>query len=1463
MATPAAVLNILLTANTAQANAALAKTQAQLTATSRTASATSATMKKAMGGIVVAAGAAAYGLYKIGEEFDDAYDKIRVGTGATGKELKKLETSFKNVVQDVPASFEDASTAIADLNTRMGLSGKPLERMTKQVTELSRITKTDVSGNVESISKAFVDWEVKTKDMGKTLDGFFRISQESGASVDELTEAVQKFGSPLRQLGFDLDEAASMWATFVRAGVNTQTMVPGLKLALAALNAPTDDLRAKMEDLGIAIGKPEKGIQQVFDLLGNKSTLSQIDKTTLAMEVFGKRAGADMAEAIKQGRFEVEDMLKTFRNGNDTIRKAGRDTMDLGEQWQQFTNILKVRLQPVAEDVFKGLGDLMKDVTKAFKADGWEGVFDLLLEKLNDALPKIQDVALKIGGKLAEGIVKGFQQAPVLTTLFVGGAMLKMFGGGSAIGSAGKVLGRKFGGGFGAGLVLTGVAAFAQLYAEGKRTLEGHGSKSLSEMFEGEFGNIGVAIRKAIKQDDLAGLLEIQELLDGMRASAVNSGERVPKELKGVIEAADDARQKMGHDLGQIIDKFDDFTGGSGKMEDRYDKTVDRMNKQTTVLSKGFGLFGNSTAKDMDKAGDATRDLGKRGSKNFDGMRKVVDNLEGAWSKGLDLIGGNTKNLLSKLKVNFNYDIAKGGKSNPIDKGASFLQRGGPINMGAPSGDTVPAMLERGEYVLNRNAVKALGKDKLDAINFGAAKRFQVGGMAGLQPGISRLAQWAGDRYGLRISSGLRSGAAGASWHNTGEAVDLVPPSMGATEGIFRAFKSQLEELFYDPWGGYDSGQMIGAIGGHMDHIHAAILGAGTGGPMSQKLKRMLLTGPDGPLQTGGQKALDMARSAANKFLAKHSMSAHGDIGIANVSGPLQAVAQRMIEQTWGGDQWPAFNELVTRESGWDPSAVNPSSGAAGLAQALPPSKYPPGAWPYTGKSSAVKQLEWMISYISGRYGTPSAALSFHDANNWYREGGIVGMQSGGSVDHIQDLYGKLAHADSAKRRKKIENRIKREQRDLKKAQGHRLHKKLGRIKDNEAMSGITAEVNKRQEAVDVLTDYIGRIETQHGFTQLRDVSAILEEAGIDPNVELGTLTKDQQDALTNAVNSDVAVEKGEINAEIALNYKKLVALFELRSQLIAGIEEAKERIAKALQQMEQAANAEEQARKDARKLEHSIGGLQKNLENLREKDPPARGKHESKDAYDKRIKRWRQEHQDKAVTISDRIAKQRFALSQAKVSEASARRIGETAKTSRDNLSSTSSGYLDSLNTIQGLGSPMGLNVAGAPMGAFGGEIFAVQAQLKSLGATSIKAPTLDFTPPDIPDADIPDTPGSSDSELTALKLAEALDTIRRLNVGITQNGVFQGAFATGGVVPGKGFALVGERGPELMAVNGGERVYSNSDTRSMLSPEVRVVIEDNRTRVLVDGKEVEAIVDRKLNTVARSRSYAGAGRL
>jgi hypothetical protein len=75
---------------------------------------------------------------------------------------------------------------------------------------------------------------------------------------------------------------------------------------------------------------------------------------------------------------------------------------------------------------------------------------------------------------------------------------------------------------------------------------------------------------------------------------------------------------------------------------------------------------------------------------------------------------------------------------------------------------------------------------------------------------------------------------------------------------------------------------------------------------------------------------------------------------------------------------WEDAADLQSYENGFDPMAINKTSGACGLSQALPCTKLP-------CELGDIKcDLKWQKDYISGRYGTVTMALQFHHINNWY-----------------------------------------------------------------------------------------------------------------------------------------------------------------------------------------------------------------------------------------------------------------------------------------------------------------------------------------------------------------------------------------------------------------------------------------------------------------------------------------------
>ncbi|MCD7439532.1 transglycosylase SLT domain-containing protein [Streptomyces lincolnensis] len=96
-------------------------------------------------------------------------------------------------------------------------------------------------------------------------------------------------------------------------------------------------------------------------------------------------------------------------------------------------------------------------------------------------------------------------------------------------------------------------------------------------------------------------------------------------------------------------------------------------------------------------------------------------------------------------------------------------------------------------------------------------------------------------------------------------------------------------------------------------------------------------------------------------------------------SAEAKAIAQKLIPND---AQYAAFSKIVEHESGWDVDATNSSSGAYGLVQALPGSKMAAAGSDW--KTNAETQIEWGLDYMNSRYGSPTAAWAFWQANGWY-----------------------------------------------------------------------------------------------------------------------------------------------------------------------------------------------------------------------------------------------------------------------------------------------------------------------------------------------------------------------------------------------------------------------------------------------------------------------------------------------
>jgi len=161
-----------------------------------------------------------------------------------------------------------------------------------------------------------------------------------------------------------------------------------------------------------------------------------------------------------------------------------------------------------------------------------------------------------------------------------------------------------------------------------------------------------------------------------------------------------------------------------------------------------------------------------------------------------------------------------------------------------------------------------------------------------------------------------------------------------------------------------------------------------------------------------------VAAAAMRQLMA--NLGAAGSAAMfAGFKGTIQQMARAMLAARGWGGQWASFNALEMGEAGWNIHARNPSSGAYGLPQALPPSKLPAAAFSSNLKVAAAAQLGWMMDYIAGRYRNPANAYRtwLSRSPHWYDQGGFlptgtsVAVNTTGRPEPVGIDYARLGRA--------------------------------------------------------------------------------------------------------------------------------------------------------------------------------------------------------------------------------------------------------------------------------------------------------------------------------------------------------------------------------------------------------------------------------------------------------------------
>ena len=302
---------------------------------------------------IVAAGAAGLAAFS---EVDEALDTIITKTGATGDVADSLATSFENVGSNTHLELQTVGEAIGEVNTQFGFMDKKLEDSTNYILQFAEINGTDVSQSAIYARQAIEAYDLSYDDLNKVFDVTTKTSQNTGQAVDSLFDSAIKGAPQIKQLGLSFGEGVTLMGQFEQAGVDGNAALSSLSKATVAY---AKDGKSLSEGLG-----------ELQDKIKNAS--SETDAINAAAEVFGTKGGPRMADAIRRGTLNLEDLAKIADESQGSVGETFEATLDPIDKSNQAMNNAKLALADVGESVQISLlpfFEIAIDALKSFK--GW------------------------------------------------------------------------------------------------------------------------------------------------------------------------------------------------------------------------------------------------------------------------------------------------------------------------------------------------------------------------------------------------------------------------------------------------------------------------------------------------------------------------------------------------------------------------------------------------------------------------------------------------------------------------------------------------------------------------------------------------------------------------------------------------------------------------------------------------------------------------------------------------------------------------------------------------------------------------------------------------------------------------------------------------------------------------------------------------------------------------------------
>ena len=284
-------------------------------------------------------------------EIDEGMDTIVTKTGAGGKALEEMQGIANGIATEVPTDFSTIGNAVGEVNTQFKLTGDALKVTSEDMIKFSEINGTDVTNATIQSKQAMEAYGLSIDDLTEILDNVTYVAQDTGVSVDDLMKKATDGAPQIKMLGLEFGEAVTLIGQFEQNGVDSSAALSGLTKAAGVYTKQGKSMK--------------QGLKETIEAI--KNSKSETEAMGIAMEIFGAKKAPQMIDAIKRGKFNMEELGYTSQVSAGLVSQTYENTLDPIDKFTTAQNGLKIVLGEIGGAIAETFAPALDVLVGLFK----------------------------------------------------------------------------------------------------------------------------------------------------------------------------------------------------------------------------------------------------------------------------------------------------------------------------------------------------------------------------------------------------------------------------------------------------------------------------------------------------------------------------------------------------------------------------------------------------------------------------------------------------------------------------------------------------------------------------------------------------------------------------------------------------------------------------------------------------------------------------------------------------------------------------------------------------------------------------------------------------------------------------------------------------------------------------------------------------------------------------------------